>query len=107
MVENLLANAGEAGDLGSISGWGSSPGGGNGNPFQYSSLRNPVDRGAWWATVHGVSKSRIGLSDGACTHIVWMSWGKGMVSNIQAGREEELPRCPELPCPGEDPSRLP
>ena len=57
--------------------------------------------------MHGVSKSRIGLSDGAGTHIVWMSWGKGMESDIQAGREEELPRCPELPCPGEDPSRLP
>ena len=42
---------------------GRSPGGGNGNPLQYSYLRNPTDRGAWWAAVHGVIKSRIGLSD--------------------------------------------
>ena len=38
-------------------GWGRSPGGGHGNPLQYSCLENPMDRGAWWATVHGVSKS--------------------------------------------------
>ena len=42
-----------AGDLGSILGLGRSPGGGHGNPFQYSCLENPMDRGAWWATVHG------------------------------------------------------
>ena len=45
------------GDQGSISGSGRSPGGGNGNPLQYSCLENPMDRGAWWATVHGVAKS--------------------------------------------------
>ena len=38
-----------------------SPGGGNGNPFQYSCLENPMDRGAWWATVHGVTKSQARL----------------------------------------------
>ena len=53
MVKNPPANAG---DVGSIPGWGRSPGGGNGNPFQYSCLVNPIDRGAWWATVHGVAK---------------------------------------------------
>ena len=42
-------------------GWGRSPGGGHGNPFQYSSLGNPMDRGAWQATVHGVTKSWIRL----------------------------------------------
>ena len=42
---------------------GRSPGEGNGNPLQYSCLENPMDRGAWWATVHGVAKSPIGLSD--------------------------------------------
>ena len=47
-----------AGDLGSIPGSGSSPGGGNGNPLQYSCLENPMDGGAWWVTVHGVAKSR-------------------------------------------------
>ena len=48
-----------AGDAGSIPGSGRPPGGGNGNPLQYSWLGNPVDRGAWWATVHGVSKNQI------------------------------------------------
>ena len=46
----------DAGDLGSISGWGRSPGVGNGNPLQYPCLGNPMDRGAGQATVHGVSK---------------------------------------------------
>ena len=48
-----------AGDAGLIPGLGRSPGEGNGNPLQYSCLGNPRDRGAWWATVHGVTKSRI------------------------------------------------
>ena len=51
------------GDLGSIPGLGRSPGEGNGNPLQYSCLVNPIDGGAWWATVHGVAKSRTRLSD--------------------------------------------
>ena len=46
------------GDLGSIAGSGRSPGGGHGNPLQYSCLENPTDRGAWQATVHGVAKSQ-------------------------------------------------
>ena len=54
MGKNLLANAG---DSGSIPGLGRFPGGGNGNPFRYSCLGNPMDRGAWWAIVHGVAKS--------------------------------------------------
>ena len=45
-----------AGDVGSIPGWGRSPGGGHGNPLQYSWLENPMDRGAWWATIHVVAK---------------------------------------------------
>ena len=53
MVKNTPANAR---DLGSIPGRGRSPGEGNGNPVQYSCLGNPVDRGAWQATVHGVTK---------------------------------------------------
>ena len=48
---------------GSIPGSGISPGEGNGNPFQYSCLGNPMDRGAWWAIVHGVAKSRTRLSN--------------------------------------------
>ena len=45
-----------AGDLGSIPGLGRSSGEGNGNPLQYSCLENPMDRGAWWATVHGAAR---------------------------------------------------
>ena len=51
------------GDLGLIPGLGRSPGGGHGNPLQYSFLENPMDRGTWWATVHGVAKGRTRLSD--------------------------------------------
>ena len=58
LVKNLPANAGEIRDAGSILGWGRSPGGGNGNPLQYSCLENPMDRGTWWATVQGVKKSQ-------------------------------------------------
>ena len=52
MVKNLPANAGDAGDMGSIPGLGRSPEEGNGNSLQYSCLENPMDRGAWRATVH-------------------------------------------------------
>ena len=52
-----------AGDLGSIPGLGRSPGEGNGNPLQYSCQENPMDKRAWWATVHGVAKSQTRLSD--------------------------------------------
>ena len=54
-------NAGDAGDEYSITGSGRSPGGEHGNPLQYSCLENPMDRGAWWATVQGVTKSQTGL----------------------------------------------
>ena len=57
------ASAYHSGDLGSIPGSGKSPREGNGNPLQYSCLENPTDRGAWWATVHGVEKSQTRLSD--------------------------------------------
>ena len=57
------ASAYNAGDLGSIPGSGRSPGEGNGNPLQYSCLENPMDGGAWWATVHGVTKRCTRLSD--------------------------------------------
>ena len=55
-VKKLPASAGDTKDPGSIPGWGRSPGGGNGNPLQYSCLENPMDGGAWRATVHGVTK---------------------------------------------------
>ena len=53
VIKNLSASAG---DTGSISGSGRSPGEENGNPFQYSYLGNPMDRGVWWTSVHGVTK---------------------------------------------------
>ena len=59
MVKNSPANAG---DMGSIPGFGRSPGGGHGNPLQYSCLGNPMHRGAWGATVHGVTKSQTQFS---------------------------------------------
>ena len=58
MVKNLSASAGDVRDVGSIPGWGRSPGEGNGNPLRNYCLENPMDRGAWGATVHGVTKSR-------------------------------------------------
>ena len=51
VVKNLSANAGDTGDASSVPGLGRFPGGGNGNPLQCSCLENPMDRGAWWATV--------------------------------------------------------
>ena len=61
------AKAGNAGDAGLIPGSGRSPGGGNGNPVQYSCLENPMDRGAWRTTVHGGTKSPTQLTDSSCT----------------------------------------
>ena len=55
LVLSLMQEAQET--VGSIPGSGRCPGDGNGNPFQYSCLENPMGRGAWWATVHGVAKS--------------------------------------------------
>ena len=60
--KNLLANAWDARDVGSVLGSGRAPGEGNGNSFQYSYLENSMDRGAWWATVHGAAKSQTWLS---------------------------------------------
>ena len=63
MVAQTVKRVYNAGDLGSIPGLGGSPGEENGNPFQYYCLENPMDRGAWWATVYAVSKNQTGLSD--------------------------------------------
>ena len=56
MLKNPPANVGDGGDSSLIPGLGRSPGGVNGNPLQYSCLKNPMDRGTWQATVHGVTK---------------------------------------------------
>ena len=63
VVKNLPVNAGDTGDAGLIPELGRSPEGGNSNPLQYSCQENPMDRGAWWATVHGVAKNQTQLSD--------------------------------------------
>ena len=61
MVKNLPANARDIRDAGLIPGSGRSPGGGHGNPLQYACLENPMDRGAWQATVHEIAKSQTRL----------------------------------------------
>ena len=58
VVKNLLANVGDIKDVDSIPGLERSPGGGHGNPFQYSCLENPMDREAWWAAIHRVAKNQ-------------------------------------------------
>ena len=62
MAKNLIANTGDVGDASSIPGSGRSPGIGDDNPLQYSCLENPMDRGTWRVTVHGVTKSQTSLS---------------------------------------------
>ena len=69
-LHEVKASACNAGDLGSIPGLGRSPGEGNGNPLQYSCLENPMDGGAWWATVHGVAKSWTRLSESLVVVVV-------------------------------------
>ena len=70
MSKESTCDTGDIGDAGSIPGLGRSPGGGHGNPLQYSCQENPMDRAAWWATVHSVTKSQTRLkqlSAHACT----------------------------------------
>ena len=70
VVKTPPANTGNTEDLDLIPRWGRSPGVGNGNSIQYSCLGNPMDRGAWWATVHGVAKSRtkVNMTEHLSTH---------------------------------------
>ena len=56
VAKNTPANAGDISNAVSVPGWGKSPGGGHGNPLEHFCLENPMDRGAWWAAVHGVAK---------------------------------------------------
>ena len=63
VAQMVKVSAYNVGDLGSIPGSGRSPGEGSGNPLKYSCLENPMDGGAWWATVHGVAKGWTWLSD--------------------------------------------
>ena len=69
VVTTLPANAGNTRDLGWIPGSGRSPGVGNSSPLWYSCLENPMERGAWWATDHGVGHKELDMSEHTCTHI--------------------------------------
>ena len=73
VVKNLPAKAGDTGDTGSIPGLGRFPREGHGSPLQYSCLENPMDRGAWWATIHGVTRVRHNLvTEHTCIHyVIW------------------------------------
>ena len=75
----VKASAHNAGGLGLIPGLGRSPGEGNGNPLQYACLENPMDGGAWWATVHRVTKSRTRLSDFTFTFTLQISNNHGRI----------------------------
>ena len=68
MVKNPPASAGDIRDMGSIPELGRCPGEGHGNPLQYTCLENPMDRGAWWATVHGAAKSQTQLKQLSTAH---------------------------------------
>ena len=71
VVKNTPANAADLGVVHSIPGLGRYHGKGHGNPLQYSGLENPMDRGAWWATVHGVTKGQIGLKWQHARTLMW------------------------------------
>ena len=73
VVKNLPASAGDVREAGSIAWCGRSPGGGNGNPLQYSFPENPTDRGVWWAMVQRVTKSQTHWSNLAWTHACMIS----------------------------------
>ena len=74
VVKYLPTSGRDTGDIGSVLGSGRSRGGGHGNPLQYSCLENPMDRGAWWATVHGVAKSRTQRQLSAHAYDIMHSW---------------------------------
>ena len=72
MIKNPPAKAGDARGVGLIPGSGRSSGGGYGNPLQYSCLEDPMDRGAWQATIHGVTESDM-TEVTACTNLRWLA----------------------------------
>ena len=85
MLKNLPANTE---DLGLIPGSGRSPGEAKGNPLQYSCLENPMPRGAWWATVRGVTKSRTRLSTRSCeaSQLRALSVAKSFISEFHTSQ---------------------
>ena len=95
LIKNLPANAGESD---SIPGSGWSPGRGHGNPLQYSCLGNPMDREAWWATVHGVAESQIQLStraknwDPAFLNSFWVKHTAGLLTTLWIAKSISINR---------------
>ena len=87
----VKASAYNTGDLGLIPGSGRSAGEGNGNPFQYSCLGNPMDGGAWQATVHGVAKTRTRLSDFTSLHFLLGRKAMTNPESILKSRDITLP----------------
>ena len=76
VVKILFADAGDVRDVGSAPGSGRSPAGGDGNPLQYSGLENPMDRGAWQATVHRVAKSQTQMKRPRTQNTQTVRWGE-------------------------------
>ena len=98
VVKNPPANAGDVRNVGLIPGLGRFPGGGHGNPLQYSCLVNPVDRGAWWSMVHMVAKSRT-LLKLLSTHSS-VQFSRSVVSDSLQPHESQHAR---PPCPSQTP----
>ena len=89
MVKNPPANAGDVRNMGSIPAWGRSPGGGHGNPLQYSCLQNPMDRGAWWAIVHRIAKRQTRLKRlNTHTHTYWEGWNQLLILEDKSNHVE-------------------
>ena len=89
MLKNPSANTEDTRDMGLVPGLGRCPGGGNGNPLQCSCLGNPMDRGAWWATVHEVVKSQTRLSDFTHTHTHTHTHTEGLSKKVILKRRHE------------------
>ena len=89
-VKNLSANTGDVRDSGLISGLGRSPGGGHGNPLQHSSVENPMDRGAWRATFHGVAESDTRSNLAYMQHKVFLPLNLRNIQKLRGGLLQEL-----------------
>ena len=87
MAQTVKNPPAKAGDPGSIPGLGTSPGEGHGNPFQYSCLENSMDRGAWWATVHGVAElDKIAIN----THTRQRGGGEELLGFLESNRPSKI-----------------